>query len=187
MPNEGKGILTFGLKYDHNNLNTLKAGTGKSDDDSRKRITNSLLLGLGYGITDNLSLETLLTWVNQTRTISKSGNENIAETTGIGDAVFLVKYAIPDLLGANTVLNIDVGSKAPLGKSDISSGQGILLTADLQPGTGARDGLGWLSIYKESGFRPSATFSGSITYKLTGQNNSYFNNTSTSNLAMRCS
>jgi len=168
----------LGMNYDYNNLNTLNAGSQKLDDDSRKRITNSVLLNLGYAFTDNISVETLFTWVNQTRTITQFGNENFTETTGIGDAVFLVKYAIPNVLGASSQLNLGVGTKAPLGKSDITANQGIQLTADLQPGSGAWDGLAWISISKGVGFRPSATISGSFTYRLTGENNSYLNNTS---------
>ena len=179
LPNEGKGVLSLGLNYDYNNLNTLNAGSGKLDDDSRKRITNSILLGLGYAITDRFSVETLFTWVNQTRTITQFGNENFTETSGIGDAVLLVKYAFPDVLGVRTVLNIGVGTKAPLGKSDKLTDLGIQLTADLQPGSGAWDGLGWMSVSKGLGFRPSATVSGSITYRFTGKNNDYLNGTST--------
>ncbi len=178
LPNEGKGSFFFGLNYDYNNLNTLNAGTDKLDDDSRLRITHSVLLSLGYAFTDRFSVETLFTWVDQSRTISQFGNENLTETSGIGDAVFLVKYAIPDLLGARTVLNLGVGTKAPFGKSDLTTAQGLQLTADLQPGSGAWDILGWASISKGLDFRPSATLSGSFTYRLTGKNNSYLNDTS---------
>ncbi len=178
LPNEGRGVLLLGINYDYNNLNTLNAGSERLDDDSRKRITNSVLLNLGYSFTDNLSAETLFTWVNQTRTITQFGNENFTETTGIGDAVFLVKYAIPNILGVGSQINLGLGAKAPLGKSDTSTNQGILLTADLQPGSGAWDGLGWISLSKGVGFRPSATVSASFTYRSTGENNSYLNDTS---------
>lgn len=179
LPNEGRGVLSLGLNYDYNNLNTLNAGSNELDDDSRKRITNSILLSSAYAFTDRFSIETLFSWVNQTRNITQFGNDNFTETTGVGDAVLLVKYAIPDVLGAKTVVNFGVGTKAPLGKSDITTNQGILLTADLQPGSGAWDGLSWLSISKGLGFRPSATFSGSFTFRLTGKNKDYLNNTST--------
>jgi len=178
LPNEGRGVLMLGVNYDYNNLNTLNAGSAKLDDDSRKRITNSVLLNLGYAFTDNLSAETLFTWVNQTRTISQFGNENLTETSGIGDAVFLLKYAIPNVLGLSSQINLGLGTKAPLGKSDITTAQGIQLTADLQPGSGAWDGIGWMSFSKGVGFRPSAVVSASFTYRLTGKNNSYLNNTS---------
>jgi hypothetical protein len=179
LPNEGKGVWILGLNYDYNNLNTLNAGADKLDDDSRLRITNSVLASLGYAFTDRISVEALFTWVNQTRTITQFGNESLTETTGIGDAVFLAKYAIPDILGERTVLNLGVGTKAPLGKSDLTTEEGFQLTADLQPGSGAWDLIGWMSISKGLNFRPSATVSGSFTYRLTGKNNSYLNDTST--------
>jgi len=179
LPNEGQGVFILDINYDYNNLNTLNAGPDRLDDNSRQRITNSLLLNLGYAFTDRISVETLFTWVNQTRMISQFGNENLTETTGIGDAVFLVKYAIPNVLGARSQVNFGLGVKAPLGKSDITTDQGILLTADMQPGSGAWDGLGWISASKGVGFRPSATVSGSFTYRLTGKNYSYLNDSST--------
>ncbi|NHF61493.1 transporter [Flavobacteriaceae bacterium TP-CH-4] len=178
LPNEGKGSLIIGLNYDYNNLNTLNAGTERLEDDSRLRITNSVLLNTGYSFTDRFSVEALFSWVNQSRTIRQFGNENLTETTGIGDAVILIKYAMPDILGQQTVLNIGLGTKAPLGRSDLTTEEGFQLTADLQPGSGAWDALGWVSISKGVGFRPSATMSASATYRFTGKNKSYLNNTS---------
>ncbi|QCW98750.1 transporter [Aggregatimonas sangjinii] len=177
LPNEGGGSLTLGLNYDYNNLNTLNVGSDKLDDDSRLRNTNSLLLNLGYSFTDRLSVESLFTWVNQTRTIAQFGNENFTETTGLGDAVLLIKYAFPEVLGGSSVLNLGAGGKIPLGKSDLTTEEGVQLNADLQPGSGAWDALGWMSISKNLGFRPSATLSGSVTYRYTGKNDSYLNNT----------
>ncbi len=179
IPNEGSGVLTVSLNYDYNNLNTLNAGTERLDDGSRQRITNSILLGLGYAFTDRLSVETMLTWVNQTRTINQFGNENFTETSGIGDAVVLGKYALPSFLGPAWRLNAGMGVKIPLGRSDILTDQGIQLTADLQPGSGAWDILGWLSLSRPLGFRPSATLSGSLTHRITGTNRTYLNNTAT--------
>jgi hypothetical protein len=179
LPNEGRGIIMMGLNYDYNNLNTLYAESTKLDDNSRQRITNSVLLNIGYSITDNLGVETLFSWVNQTRTITQFGNEEFTGTSGIGDAVLLVKYSKPNVLGENTLFNLGIGTKVPLGKSDIKSEQGIQLTADLQPGSGAWDGIGWLSISKGLNFRPSASILGSFTYRLTGVNSSYLNNTAT--------
>lgn len=179
LPNEGKGVFSIGFNYDYNNLNTLNAGSTKLDDSSRQRITNSILFNLGYAFTDKLAVETLFTWVNQSRTISQFGNENFTETSGIGDAVLLLKYSMPDLFGNGTLVNIGAGTKAPLGRSDLVSDQGIQLTADLQPGSGAWDGVGWSSVSKRLNFRPSASLSGSFTYRFTGVNSSYLNNSST--------
>lgn len=179
LPNEGKGSLSLGLSYDYNNLNTLNSGSDKLDDNSRKRITNSVLFNIGYSITDKLSVESLFTWVNQTRTITQFGDENFTETKGLGDAVFLLKYAFPEVLGNGTLLNVGLGTKAPLGRSNATRENGILHTADLQPGSGAWDGIGWLSATKNLGFRPSANLIASFTYRLTGKNNTYLDDSAT--------
>lgn len=179
LPNEGKNSLIIGINYDYNNLNTLKSGTEKLDDNSRLRITNSILINTSYSFSDKFSAELLLTWVNQTRTIRQFGNENFTETSGIGDAVFLFKYTIPNVLGKSTLLNLGLGTKAPFGKSDLVSEQGIQLTADLQPGSGAFDGIGWLSLSKNLISKPTAVLFGNISYRATGVNRSYLNNTST--------
>ena len=90
LPNDGKGSFLIGLNYDYNNLNTLNAGSNKLSDDSRLRITNSVLLNAGYAFTDRFSFEGLFTWIHQKRTITQFGNENLSETQGVGDAVFLL-------------------------------------------------------------------------------------------------
>ncbi|CAN5251985.1 hypothetical protein BH23BAC2_BH23BAC2_15640 [soil metagenome] len=179
LPNEGKGAFILGLNYDLNTLNTLKAESKTLDDNSRKRLTHSVLLNVGYSFTDRLSIETLFSWVNQSRTITQFGNKNFTETSGIGDAVFLIKYAFPELLLSNSALTLGMGGKAPLGDSDLKTENGIQLTADLQPGSGAWDGIGWASYVVNPDFRPSGNITGSLTYRLTGRNNSYLNNTST--------
>lgn len=175
VPNEGKGVFIVNLSYDYNNLNTLLAGTEDFNDDSRERITHSSLLSIGYGLTDKLSLEALFSWVNQSREIRQFGNTDVTETSGIGDAVFLVKYAFPNPLGKFSLLSLGLGAKAPLGASDMKTDSGIQLTADLQPGSGAWDGIGWLSVSKGLNIRPSANVFGTMTYRLTGTNNSYLN------------
>lgn len=179
LPNDGKGAFFLGLTYDYNKLNTLNAGTEKLDDDSRLRITNSAILSLGYSVSDKFSVESLFTWVNQSRTITQFGNESLTETSGIGDAVILVKYALPNILGKNSITSFGAGVKIPFGDSDILTSQGIQLTADLQPGSGALDYIALLSISKNLSFRPSAVVSGSATFRFTGVNNDYLNGAAT--------
>nr|WP_299387771.1 transporter [Allomuricauda sp.] len=178
LPNEGKGVFILGLSYDYNNLNTLNAGSDKLDDDSRLRITNSVLASFGYAFSDRFSAEVLLTWVNQLRTISQFGNETDTETSGIGDGVVLLKYAFPNILGKESSITLGGGVKIPMGRSDITTAQGIQLTADLQPGSGAWDFVGLLSASKNLGFRPSAVLSGNLALRLTGENKDYLNGAS---------
>jgi hypothetical protein len=169
-----KGTTQIGVSYDYNNLNTLNDGSNKLNDDSRLRITHSVLLNMSYAITDNFSVEGLFTWVNQRRKITQFGNENLDQTSGIGDGVFLAKYNFSNVIGKNSALNIGIGSKIPFGSSTEQNDQGITLNADLQPGSSAWDIIYWSSASKSFNFRPSFSISSRFTYRSTGTNNSYF-------------
>lgn len=174
LSNYEKRTLQIGINYDYNNLNTLNTGSETLDDNSRLRITHSVLINLGYNFTNNLSTEGLFTWVNQWRKISQFDNENLDQTSGIGDAVLLVKYEFQNALGANSAITIGSGTKIPLGSSTETNDQGITLNADLQPGSNAWDILYWSSFSKSFNFRPSLNVSSRFLYRNTGTNNSYF-------------
>ncbi|WP_142784384.1 transporter [Changchengzhania lutea] len=176
LPNYEKGTLQVGLSYDYNNLNTLNEGSNTLNDNSRLRITHSVLLNTSYSITDHLSAEGLFTWVSQRRKITQFGNQNLDKTSGVGDAVILMKYNFNKVLGASSSFALGLGAKLPLGSSTKKNNQGITLNADLQPGSNAWDVIYWLSSSKNFDFRPSFTFSTRFTYRGTGTNNTYLEN-----------
>lgn len=167
-------ILLFGLNYDYNNLNTLKNNSETLDDNSRLRTTHSVLLNLGYSISKRWTVEGLFTWVNQRRLISQFGNENLDQTSGIGDAIILVRYAVLNSSKTNWNFEVGAGIKIPFGSSTETSEQGITLNADLQPGSNSWDQVYFLSLAKTFNFRPSMAFSSRFVYRNTGVNNSYF-------------
>lgn len=173
LPSSEKGTLQIGLNYDYNNLNTLNIGSENLNDDSRLRTTHSVLLNTGYSITDRLSIESLFTWINQRRIITQFENENLDQTSGIGDAIFLLKYNFPQLLGENSAFNIGVGTKIPLGSSTDTNDLGIILNSDLQPGSNAWDIIYFTFLNKSFGFNPSLNFYSRLFYRNTGTNNSY--------------
>lgn len=179
LPIENQGAWQFSLSYDYNRLNTLLSGNDQLDDDSRLRITQSILLNTGYTITNDLSVELLLTYVNQKREINQFGNTNIDETYGLGDGVLLFKYNLNQLFGGNNILRLGLGPKIPLGSTEETNENGILLNPDLQPGSGAWDVILWSTYIQNLNARPSGSFSGSLIYRYTGTNNNYFNNTTT--------
>jgi len=171
-----KGTLQIGIHYDYNNLNTLNFGTEKLDDNSRLRITHSILLNANYDITKRISIEGLFTWVNQRRKITQFGNENLEQSSGIGDAVLLLKYHFSNTFGQNSNLNIGVGTKIPLGSTTETNSQGIILNADLQPGSNVWDLLLWTLMSKNFNFRPSFSVWSQLTYRNTGTNKEYLEN-----------
>lgn len=168
-----KGTLQIGLNYDYNNLNTLNNGTENLNDDSSLRITHSILLNAGYSISNRLASEVLFTWINQRRKISRFGNENLDQTSGIGDAVFLLKYNFPKILGKNSAFNLGLGVKIPLGSSTETNDIGITLNSDLQPGSNAWDVVYYSMQSKKLNFRPSLNVFSRLIYRSTGTNDSY--------------
>ena len=168
-----KGILQVNLSYDYNNLNTLNNGKDKLDDDARLRTTSSVLLNLSYSITNDFAIEGLLSWVEQRRVITQFGNENIDSSTGIGDGVVLAKYNFEDALGKQSSVRIGFGAKIPLGSTTETNDQGIVLNADMQPGSGAWDIIYWTQLSKSFEFRPSLNFSVRAIYRATGENDAY--------------
>jgi len=176
LSQEDKGTIQLGLNYDYNNLNTLNSGSETLNDNSRLRITHAILLNASYAITNNFSVEGLFTWVNQRRKISQFGNENLDQSSGIGDGVLLLKYSFPDVISTNSDLTLGLGTKIPLGSSTELDSRGILLINDLQPGSNAWDFIYWLSASKRFNFRPSLSTSIRFTYRNTGTDNDYLGN-----------
>lgn len=176
LPTLSKGSFQIGVNYDYNNLNTLNFEQEKLNDNSRLRITHSVLLNLNYSITNNISIEGLFTYVNQRRKITQFGNDNLDQTSGIGDAVVLANYRFQPKLIQNLELNIGIGAKVPIGSTTETSSEGIVLNADLQPGSNTWDVIYLMTLGKSFDFRPSFQVSGKFIYRATGINNSYYGN-----------
>ncbi len=175
LPASSKGTWQFSLSGDLNTLNTLKEGSEELDDDSRERKTFSALLKSSYSITDRFFVEGLLSWVAQERIITQqNGFTDYDKTQGIGDAVMLVNYAY---LNKNNLKLIGaIGPKLPTGASDIEDENGLTLNADLQPGSGAWDGIFLHRIQLNNTVRPSQTYYLNVTYRYAGINDQYLGN-----------
>jgi hypothetical protein len=178
LPATDRGTLQFGFTYEYNALRDVLSGSSRLHDDSRQRSTHSLLLETSYGLTSSLSASVLLTVVQQERRIQSvvDGGDSFVKTRGVGDAIILVKYR---LIRANVVNQLDAsigaGIKVPLGRSHLTI-NGILLPADMQPGTGAWDGVLWG--YLSQGFIPTLPLNLflSASYRYTGSNARYGSN-----------
>lgn len=171
MPINDESKWQVSLNYDLNVLKTIKDGTTKLDDNTRRRTTHSVLGQVGYTISEKFSVESFFSFIRQERKITPIGQpENFVSTDGIGDAVVLLKYRFIKNF------QIGVGLKMPLGSSDLTNDSGITLNADLQPGSGAWDVVYWLGGSQNLKFRKSMNLIGSAIYRLTGRNNSYLGN-----------
>ena len=168
LPSSEKGTWQFSLSYDLNVLETLKDGKTVLDDDTRKRTTKAILSQIGYTVSDKVSVDLFLSHIQQIRELSPIGlPTNSDETTGLGDAVLLLKYKF------YKNYQIGIGVKAPLGDSDKRNSIGLRLGADLQPGSGSWDMLYWFNGSESLKFRKSMALSGTIIYRVSGENKNY--------------
>ncbi|MFA3782014.1 hypothetical protein ABRY23_02990 [Melioribacteraceae bacterium 4301-Me] len=148
-----ENLLRIGLTYDYNLLQSVYNGTNRLNDNTRERLTRSLLLEISYGFSKKISVSLLSSFINQNRTInfSQQSTQQIS-VNGIGDWLLLLKYNIKnsDIIDQSDIA-IGFGLKLPTGKSNILD-KGILLPADMQPGSGSFDYLIWG--YYSKGFIP---------------------------------
>ncbi len=175
LPSTARGNLQFALTYEYNALRDVLSGTRTLEDDARRRVTHSVLLETSYGLSSTFSVSALLTLVQQERRIASpfDGTESQLSARGIGDAVVLVKHSLVPLnIFSQLEVTIGGGAKIPLGSSTLTSG-GILLPADMQPGTGAWDGILWA--YGSKGFLPTVPVNifATASYRFTGTNDRF--------------
>lgn len=175
LPSGNKGLLQLSLTYDDNVLKTLKDHRNTLDDDSRTRHTRSLIFQGGYHLTDKWSVDLFSSFVIQERSIDQGvGLQDQTITRGIGDLAVLLKYKWLTL-GAeeHTRITSALGVKFPLGASDLTNDLGFTINADLQPGSGAWDGIFWTQATHQLAFKPSSNLSGTFIYNRKGVNDDY--------------
>ena len=169
MPSAEMGTFQFNINYDLNNLETLKEDRNILETANRQRRTHSTLVEYSYSFSGKWSIDGFLSYVRQERTIRTLNETNHTSTEGIGDGVVLVKYR------ALRFMSVGLGVKAPIGSSN-QTNAGRILTADLQPGSGAWDQIVWLGLSETFKFRPSMSWYSNAIMRLTGENSKYLTN-----------
>jgi hypothetical protein len=172
LPISSQKTWQFSLNADLNVLNTVKEGRKVLEDRARDRKTLSFLFKTSYSFTDKVFAEGLFSWVQQERTIRQTaGFNDFARSRGWGDAVILINYNY--LTSGNTKLIAALGSKIPTGSSDSRNEDGLMLNADLQPGSGAWDGIVLHRIQASDKLKPSRFYFLNGTLRFTGVNKNY--------------
>jgi len=151
-----QGEVQLSANYEYNFLDDVLSGSDEIEG-VRKRISQSVLFESSYGISKRFSASALISFNQQQRSLnSRNSSSSFEEVTtrGFGDAVFLLVYdLLPMNIGSQRQISAGVGIKIPTGVSDLAQ-NGFLLPADLQPGTGAWDGIFLLYLFQ--GIVPSS-------------------------------
>lgn len=166
-----KGNLVTGLTWEYNNISNLYAGTRELTNRTQERISSTALLELNYGITNRLSVTSTFTFIEKRRTtgLQNPSNSETLTTRGFGDGLVMLKYHIlnQDLWNPYQI-SIGGGTKIPFATTSLKV-DGLALNADMQPGTGAWDGVGWLFASRAIRSWNMNVYVNS-TYRITGEN-----------------
>lgn len=167
-------FLQFGLSYRYNSITSLYENDIFLNDNGRERIAKSVILQIDYGLSEKFSITTLFSYVMQKRKITTLVNsENLLETKGFGDGLFLLKYnIIPLTIVDELEFSVGTGIKIPFGNSQLKHND-FLIPADMQPGTGTWDFLAWIYFSKGHLFEFPLSFVFNLSYKSNGKNNRF--------------
>lgn len=169
-----RGSIQMELSYDLNYLATLKIGSDAYADETRKRITQSLLLKGGYSVNHWFAIDALFSYVFQQRMITFLEEPDLVNTHGLGDAVIMAKLIPLRIFTSGYELQFGAGPKIPLGKSDLTDERGLTLNADLQAGSGSWDAITWAYFARQIKSRPTSVLSARIVGRFNGVNREYF-------------
>jgi len=168
-----RGTLQMELSYDLNYLATLKTGSEIYVDGARQRITHSFLVKSGYSINHWFAIDALFSYVLQERKITFDDQINQVNTNGLGDAVLMAKFILSSVSETGSELQLGIGPKLPLGRSDLTNNSNITLNADMQPGSGSWDLITWAYYARQLIKRPTMVASARIVGRLNGKNREY--------------
>lgn len=157
---------------DVNYLNKLLRGSDQIGNDSRERTTASILLLFNYTLSDRISFDLTLPWVSQLRRNRAINGTAITESTsGVGDISLLIKYQLSSPKKTSSNFLIGAGIKVPSGSTKQLDSDRIILSLDMQPGSGSFDQFYWL-FYSKRLSNNTSLYITSL-FQLTGAYNSY--------------
>ena len=105
------GTLQMEFSYDLNYLATLKTGSEIFRDETRQRITQSILMKAGYSVSSWFAMDALFSYVFQGRKIFYGDQIHQVNTHGPGDAVLMAKFILSRVSETGTELQLGLGPK----------------------------------------------------------------------------
>ncbi len=168
------GNFQIAITHDYRSISDLVSTTTELDDDTRERYSQSTLLQADYSLTSRMTLSFSFPFVRQSRTIqSLIGNGENIKTQGFGDLMALAKYSlIQSSIFSAQSLAVGFGIKAPTGEPELRD-NGLLLSADMQTGTGSYDFILWGATSRVISRSKSINIFASTLYRINGTNDRF--------------
>jgi len=163
---EKKGFA-FRFNYEYNSVNLLIDNNKKLVNDPRTRNGQSFVFKTDFSLNKNWAFSVFLPIVLQNRT-TFSEEES---ATGLGDLTLLGQYTA--YVKNDIELKWAAGIKLPTGHQYLRDSRGIVLSPDMQSGTGTLDFIGRMAIVKRHIFIQNLSNQTSFSYRYNATNNHF--------------
>ena len=167
IQNTNEKALAIQLAYEYNSINLLIDNNKKIENDPRSRFGQSTSLKVDYALNQKIAFSTIASLVHQSRSTFSETQTSL----GLGDLIFLTQYTL--LNDAFNRLNFSAGIKFPIGKTNHRADSGILLSPDMQSGSGSYDLLFRTSFSKSNLWTPFLSVYASSTFRMNGSNKDF--------------
>lgn len=158
--------ISIGFTYEYNFLKDLVNGTQKLEDSNRSRVNHAYFTNLRVNVNPKLNVSVLLPFLTQIENVFSQNEITFSRSvSGISDVVFLFQQEL--YKKKNTQIYGGLGIKLPTGTNTRLRENGVLLAADLQPGTGSWDFIPAIQIYQQNILGPFWDFAFSASYRMT--------------------
>ena len=134
--------ISFGIEYEYNAVNWLVEHDNRLDNDPRRRHGSSVLARVNLSMGNRWAFGAYLPYITQVRSTFSSEQK----ASGIGDLTLLTQYTRPLRSGS---LKWGVGIKMPTGNHFITDEIGVILSPDMQSGSGTFDFIGRVALTRE--------------------------------------
>ena len=163
------GQIRQGIIFDYNRLATFKDGRKTLDKNSnRLREVFSWLIQTETALSRRLSLISSLPIIRQSRSLTTlSGDRSRADAFGLGDWITGLNFRSDE--SRKIAWQAGAAIKWPTGVYRRTDDDGLLLSIDLQPGSGSTDGIFWLGI-GQARLIGEWGLSGRLTGRISGSN-----------------
>jgi len=152
------------MTYDDNKIEDIMLENELTNEKYLRRYTRTMLTQIDYGFTKNFTGTIVIPYVMLGQTTDSYNGPVEANTSGLGDLLLLGQYG--KILPNQASIVLGGGIKLPVGETQGRSELGLILPANLQPGTGSFDFLLSLQYQTSFKFRRSLTFSQTFNARL---------------------
>ncbi len=156
--------LMIALSYEYNSVNRLVDQNSILENDPRTRSGQAWMVHFNYTINNKWAVSAILPWIQQGRN-TLSEQETVS---AFGDLILLGQYT--PWSKKERKITIGLGMKLPSGVQNTRSDRNIVLSPDMQSGSGTSDFIGRFSFHQSHLFTQNLHFQTALNYRLNTTN-----------------